>query len=83
MIGGETMTYKDLDERSSRFAHLWRSQGLRRGDHVAVLLGNQAEIFEVTWAAQETAAGPVLAGGGRAGSDRTPRRPSAHHRDPT
>ena len=35
---GETVTYRELDERSNRLAHLWHERGLRPGDHVAILL---------------------------------------------
>ncbi|MGQ0432123.1 MAG: AMP-binding protein, partial [Microthrixaceae bacterium] len=37
---GETVTYRELDERSNRLAQLWHARGLRRGDHVAILLPN-------------------------------------------
>lgn len=48
----EVMTYRELDERANQVAHLFRSLGLRRGDNVAVLLGNDFEIFIVAWATQ-------------------------------
>ena len=35
---GETVTYGELDERSNRLAQLWYDRGLRRGDHVAILM---------------------------------------------
>ncbi|HEX2850628.1 MAG TPA: AMP-binding protein [Acidimicrobiales bacterium] len=49
--GGETVTYRELDERSTRLARLWRDAGLRRGDHVALLSENHPRYFEVYWAA--------------------------------
>jgi long-chain acyl-CoA synthetase len=49
---GETVTYRELDERSNQLAHLFRSLGLRRGDHVALMLENHVTFFEVCWAAQ-------------------------------
>lgn len=49
---GETVTYRQLDERSNQFAHLLRSAGLKAGDHIAILLENQARFFEVCWGAQ-------------------------------
>ena len=48
---GETVTYRELDERSNQLAHLWHERGLRRGDHVAILLPNHLRYFEVVWAA--------------------------------
>src|SRR4051812_34012535 len=48
---GETVTYRELDERSIRLARVWRDAGLRRGDHVALLADNQPRYFEVYWAA--------------------------------
>jgi acyl-CoA synthetase (AMP-forming)/AMP-acid ligase II len=48
---GETVTYRQLDERSNRLAHYWRDQGLRPGDHVAILMENNARYVEVMWAA--------------------------------
>jgi long-chain acyl-CoA synthetase len=51
---GSALTYQQLDDRSRRLAGLWRQRGLGPGDHVAVLLDNQARCFEVTWAAQRS-----------------------------
>lgn len=48
---GEVVTYRQLDERSNRLAHLLRGRGLRRGDHIAILLENHPRYFEVIWAA--------------------------------
>lgn len=48
---GAVLTYAELDERSSRLAHAWRAAGLRRGDHVALLMENQLRFMEVVWAA--------------------------------
>jgi fatty-acyl-CoA synthase len=49
---GETLTFRELDERSNRGAHLFRSLGLDAGDHVAILMENCLEFLEVAWAAQ-------------------------------
>ncbi|MFC5747912.1 acyl-CoA synthetase [Actinomadura rugatobispora] len=49
---GEVVTYRDLDARSNRVAHLLRRQGLRPGDALAVLSGNRPEVFDLAWAAQ-------------------------------
>ncbi|MFV0524037.1 MAG: AMP-binding protein [Acidimicrobiales bacterium] len=48
---GETLTYRELDERSNRLAHLFRAQGLAAGDHVAVFMENQIRFMEIVWAA--------------------------------
>jgi len=48
---GEVVTYAELDARSNRLAQLLWSEGLRRGDHVAVFLENHLRYFEVLWAA--------------------------------
>ncbi|MET3665344.1 acyl-CoA synthetase [Caulobacter sp. 1776] len=49
---GEVVTYAQLDARSNQGAHLFRSLGLRPGDVVAILMENNARLFEITWAAQ-------------------------------
>jgi fatty-acyl-CoA synthase len=49
---GELVTYRDLDERSNQAANLFRSLGLRRGDHIAMMLENRREFLELCWAAQ-------------------------------
>src|SRR5262245_55902462 len=49
---GETVTYCQLDQQSNRIARLFRSLGLRPGDHVALFLENNARFFEICWAAQ-------------------------------
>ena len=48
---GETVSYRQLDEGSNRLAHWLHSQGLRSGDHVAILAENHPRYFEVYWAA--------------------------------
>jgi long-chain acyl-CoA synthetase len=49
---GETVTYRQLDERSNQCAHLFRSLGLHHGDTVAFCLENRAEFFDLVWGAQ-------------------------------
>jgi acyl-CoA synthetase (AMP-forming)/AMP-acid ligase II len=49
---GREVSYRELDERSNRGAHLLRSLGLRRGDHIAVCMENNEHYFPVCWAAQ-------------------------------
>ncbi len=48
---GAVLTYRELDERSARFARFLHDRGLRRGDHIALLTDNNAKAFEVYWAA--------------------------------
>jgi long-chain acyl-CoA synthetase len=49
---GETVTYRQLDERSNQCAHLFRSLGLKQGDTVAFCLENRPEFFDLVWGAQ-------------------------------
>jgi long-chain acyl-CoA synthetase len=51
---GETVTYRELDERSNQGAQLFRALGLRTGDVVAILMENNARYFEIAWAAQRS-----------------------------
>ena len=43
---GETVTYRQLDARSNRLAHLLRAVGLKRGDHYAVFMENHPRFIE-------------------------------------
>ncbi len=52
--GGEVVTYRDLDQRSSQGAHLFRKIGLRADDSIAILMSNHPRFFEVCWAAQRS-----------------------------
>src|SRR5205814_4093482 len=49
---GETVTYRQLDDRSARLARLLRDRGLEPGRRIAILLPNHARYLEVAWAAQ-------------------------------
>ena len=49
---GETVTYRELEERSNQGAQLLYSLGLRPGDHIAICMENNAEYFQICWAAQ-------------------------------
>ena len=51
---GEVVTFAGLDQRSNRLAHLLRGRGLRHGDHIAILMENNARYLELTWAAQRS-----------------------------
>ncbi len=48
---GQSVSYRQLDEASNRLAHWLRAQGLRAGDHIALLAENHPCYFEVYWAA--------------------------------
>jgi long-chain acyl-CoA synthetase len=51
---GETVTYRQLDQQSNRIAQLFRSLGLKAGDHIALFLENNPRFFEICWAAQRS-----------------------------
>src|SRR5882672_9986555 len=51
---GETVTYKELNDRSNQLAQLFFDAGLRFGDHIAVLMDNNPRYLEVCWAAQRS-----------------------------
>ncbi len=51
---GEIVTYKQLDERSNQGAQLFRSLGLKSGDHISMMLENNREFLEIVWAAQRS-----------------------------
>ncbi|MGW5140792.1 acyl-CoA synthetase [Nocardia beijingensis] len=51
---GEALTYRELEENSVRLARHLHDAGLRRGDHVALLSGNDPKVYEVYWAALRT-----------------------------
>jgi acyl-CoA synthetase (AMP-forming)/AMP-acid ligase II len=48
---GETITYRELDQRSARLAQLLYARGLRPGDKIALLAENHPRYYEVYWAA--------------------------------
>ena len=49
---GDTVTYGELDLRSRKLARYMNSQGVVKGDHIAVMMENCADYFMVCWAAQ-------------------------------
>jgi acyl-CoA synthetase (AMP-forming)/AMP-acid ligase II len=51
---GETVTYRELDERSNQGARWLRGLGLRPGDAIALCMENHARFFEICWAAQRS-----------------------------
>ncbi len=51
---GETITFRELDERSNQVAQLFRARGIERGGSVAIMLENHPRFLEVLWAAQRS-----------------------------
>ena len=49
---GKAITYRELDELSNQGAQLFRSLGLKAGDHIAFLIENRLAFMEICWAAQ-------------------------------
>ncbi|MFD3811811.1 AMP-binding protein [Rhodococcus sp. NPDC058639] len=53
---GRTITYRQLEDSSVRFAHWLRAHGVGVGDHIAVLSVNDASVFELYWGALRSGA---------------------------
>jgi len=51
---GESVTYRQLEDRSNQGTHLFRSLGLKRGDSIALMMDNNARFFEICFAAQRS-----------------------------
>ena len=51
---GETTTWAQLEDRSTRLARALRSRGMAEGDHLAILMENNRPFLEVAWAAQRS-----------------------------
>ena len=49
---GQTFSYSDLERGSNQLAQLFRSFGLVRGDHIAILLENHPLFIQICVAAQ-------------------------------
>ena len=48
----ERVSYAELERTANQGAQLFRSLGLERGDHIAILLENHPRFFQICWAAQ-------------------------------
>jgi long-chain acyl-CoA synthetase len=48
---GKQITHRELNDRSNQLAQFLHAQGLRRGDHIAILMENNLRYAEVVWAA--------------------------------
>jgi fatty-acyl-CoA synthase len=53
---GESLTYKELRDRSMKFANSLYDLGVRKGDRVVVLLRNCLEFWEINFGIYETGA---------------------------
>jgi acyl-CoA synthetase (AMP-forming)/AMP-acid ligase II len=51
---GRSRTFAELEDRSARLAHALAALGIEPGGHVASLLANQLEYFDVAWATQRS-----------------------------
>src|SRR5258708_5775460 len=51
---GEAVTYRELDARSNRLAHLFRNHGLKRLDHYTVLMENNSRYLEACGAGERS-----------------------------
>ena len=51
---GKAISYRELDELSNQGAQLFRSLGLKAGDHIALLMENRLAFMEICWAAQRS-----------------------------
>src|SRR5215211_6527212 len=51
---GEGVTYGEFETRANRLAHLLRAQGLRRLDHMAIFMENNARFLECCSAGERT-----------------------------
>ncbi|TNE42597.1 MAG: acyl-CoA synthetase [Alphaproteobacteria bacterium] len=48
---GETVTYRELEDRSNQVAQYFRSIGLKKGDAIAIFMENNSRFFELCWGA--------------------------------
>src|SRR5699024_11540845 len=51
---GDTLTYGELEERSTRLANVLAAPGLVRGGTLALLTDNSIHAYEVYWAAMRS-----------------------------
>ncbi|MEX0942359.1 MAG: acyl-CoA synthetase [Pseudomonadales bacterium] len=51
---GQIITRKEFDETSNQGAHLFRQLGLKRGDHIAILLENHPRFLQICLAAMRS-----------------------------
>ena len=51
---GEVVSYQALDDKSNQAAQLFRKLGLKRGDHIAILLENHPCFIQICLAAERS-----------------------------
>src|SRR5271154_1531550 len=51
---GETLSYRELDDRSNQGAQLFRKLGLKVGDGITIFMENNIRFLEICWAAQRS-----------------------------
>jgi len=51
---GQVVTYGELDDKSNQIAQLFRLCGLKKGDHIAMMLLNCGEFLQIASAAMRT-----------------------------
>jgi len=51
---GEIVTYRELDARSNRLAHLFRNRGLKRLDHYSIFMENNNRYLEACGAGERS-----------------------------
>ena len=49
---GQSMSYAELEARSNQAANLYRANGLKRGDAIAIFLENHIDYLPLCWGAQ-------------------------------
>ena len=54
VCGDERLSYGQLEALANRLAAVFRGLGLKRGDHIATLLGNRPQMLALAWAAWRT-----------------------------
>lgn len=52
--GGEAVTFAQLEARANQAAHLFRARGLKRGDHIVILMENRREFLEICFGADRS-----------------------------
>jgi acyl-CoA synthetase (AMP-forming)/AMP-acid ligase II len=51
---GETLTYREMEDRSNQGAQLLRKLGLKPGDAIAIFMENNIDFLPICWAAQRS-----------------------------